>query len=187
MVPHFPRSTDVFWESYTKVCLQEDKSNAKLDPSQLNHVTTARIAALMQVMAPESVAMRRGLIRYLAGTSHPEATRALAKLAIFSTEDEVRNPAIDALKVRRDKDYTDISLFGLRYPLPAVAKRATDAMVKLERSDLAFELVKFLEEPDPRSPAVKEMGGKKVSVVRELVRMNHHRSCLMCHAPAVQK
>jgi hypothetical protein len=30
------------------------------------------------------------------------------------------------------------------------------------------------------------VGGKKVTVVRELVRMNHHHNCLMCHAPAAR-
>ena len=32
---------------------------------------------------------------------------------------------------------------------------------------------------------MKEMEGKKVPVVREMVRINHHRNCLLCHAPAV--
>ena len=27
------------------------------------------------------------------------------------------------------------------------------------------------------------VGGKRVPVVRELVRVNHHRNCLLCHAP----
>ncbi len=176
---------DVFWQQYAKLCADEDKANAKLDPCQLEYVITARIAALMQVLAPDSVAMRKGLVKYLAATSHAEATRALAKLAIFSADDEIRNPAIDALKVRRERDYTEILLRGLRYPLPAVAKRATEAMTRLERTDLVPELVNFLEEPDPRSPTLKEMGEKKVPVMRELVRINHHRNCLMCHAPAV--
>jgi hypothetical protein len=176
---------DAFWEKFTQLCAQEDKSNTNFDPSQLGHVTTARIAALMQVLGPESIAMRKGLVKYLAATSHAEATRALAKLAIFSAEDEVRNPAIEALKARREKDYTDVLLRGLRYPLPAVAKRATEAMVKLERADLVPELVNSLEEPDPRAPTIKEVGEKKVPVVRELVRVNHHRNCLMCHSPAV--
>jgi hypothetical protein len=177
---------EAFWDNFVKVCLQEDKTtNSKLDPTQMELVTLARIAALMQVMAPESIVMRKGLVRFLAGTSHVEATLALAKLAIFSPEDEVRNPAVDALKVRREKDYTEILVRGLRYPLPAVAKRAADAMVRLERTDLVPELVSFLEEPDPRLPVLKEVEGKKVPVMREIVRINHHRNCLMCHAPAV--
>jgi hypothetical protein len=176
---------DVFWDQFQKLAAQEDKSHGNLDRSQLENVTLARIAALMQVLAPETVKMRKGLVKYLAGTSHAEATRALAKLAIFSAEEEVRNLAIEALKVRREKDYTDVLLKGLHYPLPAVAKRATDAIVKLERTDLVPQLVSFLEEPDPRAPTVKEIGDKKVSVMRELVRINHHRNCMLCHSPAV--
>ncbi len=151
----------------------------------MDSVVRARIAALMQVLAPDSVAVRKGLVKYLAGTSHVEATRALAKLAVFSAEDEVRRPAIEALKVRRDKDYTEVLLRGLHYPLPAVAQHAAEAISKLERADLVPELVSFLEEPDPRGPVYKSVGGKETLLVRELVRFNHHRNCLMCHAPAV--
>ena len=176
---------DVFWSAFANACVQADKANVKLDPSQLDLVIVERIAALMQVVAPESVAMRKGLVKYLAGTSHVEATRALAKLAMFAPEDEVRRPAIEALKVRRDRDYTEVLLRGLHYPLPAVAKHAAEAITKLERTDLVPQLVSFLEEPDPRAPIMKDMGDERVPVVRELVRINHHRNCLMCHAPAV--
>ena len=51
------------------------------------------------------------------------------RLAIFSAEDEVRNAAVEALKVRRERDYTTLVLSGLRYPYPAVAKRASEALV----------------------------------------------------------
>jgi hypothetical protein len=177
---------DAFWDNVRLLYGQEDKSISQLGRSLQEHAIIARIAALMQVLGPESVAMRKGLVKYLAATSHAEATRALAKLAIFSAEDEIRNPAIEALKVRREKDYTEVLLHGLRYPLPAVAKRATEAMTKLERADLVPQLVSFLEEPDPRSPTIQDVGGRKVPVMRELVRINHHRNCLMCHSPAVQ-
>src|SRR4029077_9167582 len=69
--------------------------------------------------------------------------------------------------------------------LPAVAKRATEAMAKLERADLVPELVSFLEEPDPRAPVMKEVNNKTIPVVREVVRINHHRNCVLCHSPAV--
>jgi hypothetical protein len=124
-----------------------------------------------------------GLVKYLAGISHAEATRALAKLAIFSTEDAVRQAAVDALKVRRERDYTDILLGGLRYPWPDVARRAADALIKLDRTDLVPQLVDLLDQPDPRAPLVREENSKRVQEVRELVRVNHHRNCLLCHAP----
>src|SRR5262249_18497916 len=79
---------------------------------------------------------------------------------------------------------TDILLIGLRYPWPAVAKNAAEAIVQLRRADLASELATMLDQPDPRAPIVREVNGMKIHVVRELVRINHHRNCLLCHPPA---
>jgi hypothetical protein len=171
---------DNFWEQYRTACAQEDRQAARRDKAHCEHVTLARIAALMQVLGPQPPGMRLGLVQYLAGVSHPEATRALAKLVLFSPECEVRQAAVEALKVRRERDYTDILLQGFHYPWPAVARRASEAVVKLERTDLLPQLVALLDEPDPRAPVVKD---KKPPVVRELVRLNHHQSCLVCHAP----
>src|SRR5207302_7046716 len=99
-------------------------------------------------------------------------------------EDAVRLAAVDALKVRRERDYTNILLGGLRYPWPDVARRAADALIKLERTDLAPQLVDLLDQPDPRAPVVREENNKRVQEIRELVKINHHRNCLLCHAPA---
>jgi hypothetical protein len=182
--PGMTRSqADGFWDNYTTACANEDKAMARVDREQIEHLTTARIAALMQILAPESGSLRLGLVKYLSAIAHTDATRALARLAIFSAEDEVRLAALDALKVRRERDYTPILLSGLRYPHPAVAKRASDAVVKLERNDLIPQLLEVLDLSDPRAPEVQEVDSKQVSVVRELVRINHHRNCLMCHAP----
>jgi hypothetical protein len=172
-----------FWTQYTDICAHVDRSQPVMSGVQREHIMLARIAALMQVLAPEPLDTRMGLVRYLAGVSHVEATRALARLAIFSTEDEARQAALEALKVRRERDYTEVLLQGLHYPWPAVARRASDAIVKLERTDLVPQLVAMLDEADPRLPVFKEVEHKKVPVVRELVRVNHHRNCLLCHAP----
>ena len=174
---------EAFWQQYQDACAQEDRHDPRRDCGHQETVTLARVAALMQVLAPETPGMRLGLVKYLAGVSHVEATRALARLALFSAEEEVRRAAVDALKVRRERDYTDILLQGFRYPLPAVARRAGEAVVKLERTDLEPQLVALLDEADPRAPVRKDVKQKKVPVVRELVRVNHHRSCLLCHAP----
>jgi hypothetical protein len=172
-----------FWKQYTALCEQEDAARGRTDKALAEHVTLARIAALMQMLAPESAEVRLGLVKYLTGVPHVEATKALARLAIYSAEDDVRHAAIDSLKVRREKDYTDVLVKGLRYPWPAVAKRSADAITRLGRTDLVPELVAVLDEADPRLPAVREKGGKKAAVVREMVRVNHHRNCMMCHAP----
>jgi hypothetical protein len=177
------RNAEAFWEQYRQACAREDKATPRNDRGCEDRVTRARIAALMQVLAPEPPAMRLGLAKYLSGVPHVEATRALARLALFATEADVREAAVDALKVRREKDYTEILMQGFRYPLPAVARRAGEALVQLERTDLVPRLVDLLDEPDPRAPVTKEVDGKRVHVARELVRLNHHRSCLLCHAP----
>jgi hypothetical protein len=182
-VPGEPSPAAAFWERFRVNGQEEDANVHRIDRDRLEMMTTARIAALMQVLAPEAPSVRLGLVRYLASVSHREATRALARLALFSKEEEVRLAAVEALKVRRERDYTDILQTGLRYPWPAVARRASDAIVKLERTDLIPDLVAALDEPDPRAPVVKDSGAKKVYVASELVRVNHHRSCLLCHAP----
>ena len=143
----------------------------------------ARVAALMQVMAVETAEMRLGLVKFLARVPHRESTIALARLAIFSAEPEVRDAAADALRVRPNQDYTDILLKGLRYPWPAVAKRSAALVTRLGRTDLIPELVALASADDPRMPAVKTVDGKQATIVRELVKVNHLRNCMLCHAP----
>lgn len=182
-VPGEPSPAAAFWERYRVNCQEEEAGVHRIDHERLELMTRARIAAVMQVLAPEAPSVRLGLVRYLASVSHREATRALARLALFSQEEEVRRAALQGLKVRRERDYTDIVQAGLRYPWPAVAGRAADAIVKLERTDLIPDLIDVLDKPDPRAPVVKSTGTKTVYVAHELVRVNHHRSCLLCHAP----
>jgi hypothetical protein len=172
-----------FWSQYRNLCDQEDMTLSRADKMKTEQITLARIAALMQMMAPETPELRLGLVKYLTGIPHVEATKALARMAIFSAEDEIRFAAIDSLKVRKEKDYTDIFLKGLRYPWPAVAKRSADAIARLDRADLIPELVAMLASDDPRLPSVKTTDGKQIASVREMVKINHHRNCMMCHAP----
>ena len=48
-----------FWEQYKSACIEEDKKLSHSDRSQQENVTLTRIAALMQVLAPESPGMRQ--------------------------------------------------------------------------------------------------------------------------------
>jgi len=171
-----------FWKQFAALCEHND-TNQRIDAETAEHITVARVSALMQMLAAEAPEMRLGLVKYLTGVPHVEATKALARLAVYSAESDIRGSAITALKVRREKDYTSVLVEALRYPWPAVAKNAADAITKLERTDLVPELVKVLESADPRLPVAKEEGGKKALAVKELVKINHHRNCLMCHAP----
>jgi hypothetical protein len=178
-----PNPGDALMEAFAKLCDDADKNDKRAGAGHAKQTIPARVALAMQVISPEAPALRLGLVKYLSRLPHVDATRALAQLAIYSEEDEVRRAAIEALKTRREKDYTGVMLEGLNYPWPAVAKRAAAAIVQLERSDLLGNLIEVLERPDPRAPRTREVKGKKVAEVRELVRINHHRNCLLCHAP----
>ena len=143
----------------------------------------ARIAAWMQT-SPKDQAKRKFIPTVLDAMQQPAATIALAKLAVFANEKDIRNKAIDALKRRPGADYTAVLFEGLRYPWAAIANQAAEAIVKLNRRDLVGRLAEFLKEPDPRAPFDKNLRGKNVTVVRELVRLNHRQNCILCHAPA---
>src|SRR5262249_27739745 len=150
--------------------------NASVQPP-VEPTATARVAALTQVLGPEGEPMGQQSVKYLSTMSHDDATRALAKMAIFAAEDSIRRDAGAALAKRREKEVNDILLAGLNYPWPAVAERAADAIVKLKRQDLVPQLIEVLDRPDPRAPQMQEKEGKQVTVVREMVRINHLRNC----------
>jgi hypothetical protein len=140
------------------------------------------IAAWMQILAPELSRLGVPLVELLAEFKEKEADQALVRLALYSDDKNVRSAALKTLE-KRSADIDGLLLEALTYPWPAVAKNAADAMVHLKRTDLVPDLVDFLDRPDPRLPTIKEIKGKQVPVVRELVRINHHRNCLLCHAP----
>ena len=173
-----------FWAAFQKNRQNAEAVLVTTLGRQEHDFDAACVTALMHALAPEPAAVRVGLVKWLSRTLHPEATRALARLALFSAEEEVRLPAIAALQLRRERDYTPILMQGLRYPLPAVARRAAEALVRLDRADVVPQLVALLDEPDPRLPVAEEIKGAKVKVVTELTRVNHLRSCMFCHAPA---
>src|SRR5262245_32508410 len=63
-----------FWKAYPSVVKEEDAVDRGKPAS--DQKTRARIAALMQMLAPESVEQRKGLVEYLKAIEHPEATKA---------------------------------------------------------------------------------------------------------------
>ncbi len=68
-----------------------------------------------------------------------------------------------------------------------MAGQAAHALVELRHTDAVPALVELLAQPDPCAPFEKTVAGKQVTMVRELVRLNHHRNCLLCHAPATNE
>lgn len=173
---------DDYWQIFLRNWVEADGKHVK--EASREDVERAKVAALMQVLGPTRAPYRAGLARFLADIPHADATRALARLAIFSPEDSVRTAALESLKSRDAKLAASILVEGFRHPLPAVSKRAADALVKLKYTDTVAQLIDVLDRPDPRAPMQQKTGGKETTVVRELVRVNHHRNCLLCHAPA---
>ena len=77
-----PPTPEAFWAAYENLCTQEDRGQPKLSRAQCDPISIARIAALMQILAPLSE-MHPGLVKHLSTVSHVEATRALARMALF--------------------------------------------------------------------------------------------------------
>jgi hypothetical protein len=144
----------------------------------------AHTAVAAQVLPAASAEHHQLWVRALAAIPRVEATRALARAAVLSTEKDVRASAMEALSVRRERDCTAVLVELLRYPWPAVAESAAQAIVQLKRRDLIPHLEAMLDEPDPRRPRTEKRAGREVTVAPELVRINHLRNCLLCHAPA---
>src|SRR5262249_54024311 len=84
----------------------------------------ARLAAVAQILPGEEEPTQRGLIADLGAIRGPEATRELARAAVFSPEPSVRADAIRALAWRPPSQSTEVLVAGLRYPWPAVAENA---------------------------------------------------------------
>jgi hypothetical protein len=138
---------------------------------------------LEQVFQVEGEEVRLALVRTLSAVPGREATRGLAARAVFDLSPEVRQAAIDGLKKRNADEARPVLLAALRYPWPAAADHAALALLELDDREAAPELEKIADGPDPCGP-FKE--GEKW-YARELVRVNHLRNCLLCHAPATDR
>src|SRR5262249_43790174 len=92
--------------------------------------------------------------------------------------------ALAALAKRPPEQYQKTLLGGFSYPWPAVADHAAEALVALERKELVPALLPLLEQPNPALAYEKPRG---VHHVKEMVRVNHVRNCLMCHAPSLKQ
>ena len=141
---------------------------------------------MTQIFAAQPDDYRIELIRHLQAfpAGDEDVIAVLVRSALFDPEAEVRAAAVKALERESAKTYGPKLVEGFRHPWPQVAEHAADAIVALECNEVFPALVHFLGEPDPAAPFEREENGKKVLAVRELVKINHHRNCMLCHAPA---
>jgi hypothetical protein len=136
------------------------------------------IAGLQQILQVENVSLRKAMVEHLSTVD--STTPRLVKVALFDLDLGIRYAALEALRERPKAEIAAVLREGFRYPWPPVAVSAARAAVMLGMNGMLPNLVDLLDEPDPGAPFA-EAGQTKI---RELVRINHHRNCLLCHAPA---
>src|SRR5262249_55597223 len=76
----------------------------------------AHLAVVTQVLPAQDRADQASLVRSLSSVPTREATAALARLAVFSTDETVRDAAVQALAVRRETGSKGALEAGLHYP-----------------------------------------------------------------------
>jgi hypothetical protein len=145
------------------------------------------VPTLTQLLQAEDRPLRLLLVELLARIKGRAASQALAQRALFDLSDEVREAAVAALRERPRDDCRRLLLDGFRYPWPPVADHAAEALVALRDRDSVPDLVRLLDEPDPALPAFAGRADGRLgpAVVSELVRVNHLKNCLLCHAPSL--
>src|SRR5262245_37756118 len=169
--------------------------NGKRNPARLRNVLRQErrgktpewlrpeaVPAMVQILMAEDVPVRLILVDMLADIPGRVAGERLAQRAVFDLSSEVRQAAIYALRDRPPAEGRQVLVNAIRYPWPAVADHAAEALVALEDRDAAPLLVAQLSKPDPAAPFA---AGNDGAAVREVVAINHAANCLLCHAPAV--
>jgi hypothetical protein len=161
-----------------------EKIKAFKEWCDVNHVEKYRgaLPTLIQMLQVEDVPTRLLLVKELEKVKGPATTAALASRAMMDLSPPVRQAAVEALQKRPSGHYLPLLLRGLRYPWPPVADHSAMALVRLKPPGAVPHLVDLLDKPDPSLP-ILDRTTRKPSVL-ELVRLNHMRNCLLCHAPS---
>jgi hypothetical protein len=123
-------------------------------------------------------------VEMLADIKGKEASHALAQRALFDLSPDIREKAVQFLATRPAQEYQGFLVEGLRYPWPAAADHAAEALTALKLTAVIPDLVPLLKEPPPTWPVKKS---DKEYTVTEVVRINHLCNCVLCHAPSFAK
>jgi hypothetical protein len=143
------------------------------------------LRTVLQILQAEQAPVRQLLVELLRDMDDPRAQAVLAIRAMFDLSPEVRQAAVGALAGRRPETYRRLLLAGFRYPWPAAAAHAAEALVALGDTGAVPALRKLLQEPLPSLVSAGGAKGRRVVAVRELVRLNHLGNCLLCHPPSL--
>lgn len=139
-------------------------------------------SAIVQILQAQPPLIRTRMVKLLSLKEDEESIQAIADRALFDTSEEVRDLALHELKLHRTEKVRERLVNGFDHAWEPVAVNAANALVELNDELSLDDLRKKLNMPDPHAPYQDEEGNWKV---RELVRVNHLRNCLMCHAPVV--
>ena len=135
----------------------------------------------MQILEAEDAIYRMMLVELLHKVEGKESTQALAKRAVFDVDERVRARAVEHLRSRPLEESRPAILAGFRHLWQPASRNAAAALKTLRDTDALAGLVGMVDEPDPSGAFISLETGNK-PVVRELVRFNHNRSCVICHA-----
>jgi len=144
----------------------------------------AALPAVVQMLQAEEQTGRMVLVRWLSSVSGEAASKALAQRALYDTAPEVREAAVRALNDRPREEYREVLVKGFRYPWAPVADHAAEAVIALRDREVLAALQEMVEEQDPSQPRGGKLEEGQQPNLREVVRINHLRNCVMCHAPS---
>jgi hypothetical protein len=180
-LPGGPTSIDV------KIAFDEFLPTAITNSRNSQSSPGESLPATMQILGPLSGIYRVELASRLEYASDDKAIAAnLVRLVLFDPDGEVRAAAVKALSLQPAESYGAKLIEGLRHPFSPIAEHAADALVALNCVEQMPSVVDFLDEPDPSAPFYRDEGRVKQSAIREVVKVNHLRNCLLCHAPVSQ-
>jgi hypothetical protein len=149
--------------------------------------TPEAVPCIQQVMQAEGQPVRRLSCDLLRELPVSAACESLVRWAVFDTDAEVRAAAVDALRDRDRAEVTRLLVPYLRYPWPRAVEHACEALVALRCREAVPYLAAAYTRPDPDAPFVVDLPGQGGTWFRrEVVRVNHLKNCLLCHAPSVK-
>jgi hypothetical protein len=183
--------------SYVENATPKDALGERIDPFMLRQILSEEkrggrlewlrpeaVPVLRQILGHEQTPIRSMLVELLTEITGRRASELLAERAVFDLAPDVRAAAVAALRPRPRQEFRHVLLSALRYPWAPAADHAAEALVALEDGDAVTNLVTLLNQPDPSAP----YGGARGSLMqRQLVRVNHTASCLMCHPPSLSR
>jgi hypothetical protein len=128
---------------------------------------------------------RLNLVQILQSLPDERVSPRLAHVAVFAPESEVREAAVASLLVRRSGAYEYVLVRNLTHPLPQIVQNAADALIKLQVEDPYYlePIARLLKYEEVRDFGTAE---EPVRSVKEVVKLNHLRNCMLCHPPSSQ-